>query len=243
MSLFSAYITGDNKVGSTLSVVIIPSNDTDQYDYQWYRSSIYDGNYEKILGETDSNYLIGLNDKYLLCKIKLNNEKITTNIFCVDQLSIQNNDNSRLNDTSINVGTGMNLTNAVSNLSGVSNIVSNISRINQSIHLIFSTARGEIPMIPSLGSYIHQYIFELTTDDNLSMLEEEAMSCLSEQEPRIEVLQVTATYDDTTNQFSQDLSDHTVYIKIEYLVVGSNIMSSYIYQYDPDTNKGGEIYE
>lgn len=245
MPIMNAYITGNNKVGSELSVIIVPTNISNEYQYKWYRSLVYDGDYEEIIGFNEPTYIIGLNDRYLSCQVTLGDESVITNIFCVDQLSNQENTSNLLNDTQINVGNGLNFNSIVSKISGASSIVSNVARINQSIQLILGTAHGEVPMMPSFGSYLHQYIFELTTDDTLSMLEEEVKSCLGEQEPRITVLEVTATYDDTTTNLSKDLSDHTVYITIEYSIVGTNVMSSYIYQIDPDdsSERGGEIYE
>lgn len=233
----SAYIVGNNTIGSELSVVIVPSIATIRYSYQWYRSSIYDSDYEPIPSATTSHYIIRNNDVFIKCIVYDESNDIESNVLVVSKVDLSNLTNQRVNETNIDIGGGLDYNYPVSAVSGASNTINDVGRINQSIQLILSTAYGEVPMMPSLGSNLHQYIFESIDDDLLGMIEQEVESALSDQEPRINVEEVIAEYIEDEGQ------DHIIYVTIEYSLVGTNVTSSYIYKIPAGDEEGGDIYE
>jgi phage baseplate assembly protein W len=62
--------------------------------------------------------------------------------------------------------------------------------IDQTIHLILSTAPGERPMRPEFGCEIHDYIFDTLDANTVAKMEEAVRAALARWEPRIEVQQV-----------------------------------------------------
>lgn len=232
MSLIeNAYIIGDNKVGSTVSVVAF-SNSSEEVTahYQWYRSSIYDGKYSKIIGIEGNQYRISPSDKYIKCLVvgydNFENT-VETNILVVDQSGYSASKDDYTNSKLSMIGNGLYYDKLVSDVSGQGNIVSDIKRINQSIMLILSMALGEVPMLPDLGTNIHKMIFNGATPENNELIRVEVENRLREQEPRIDLLSVEANYDD----------EHSVNIIVNYQVKNTNIKSRYIHNID----SGGDV--
>jgi len=232
----NAYITGSNSVGSKVSVSLLSDSyfENATATYQWYRSSVYDGYYEEIIGATSKDYVITINDRYLKCFVQgtgnFSESSMFTNILVVNQLQIDNNtDNISTRTRLANIGNGLSLDNVVSQVSGSSVVVSDVSRINQSIKLILSTARGEVPMIPNFGTDLPRMLYDGVDDNLVDMMKLEIESSLLEQEPRIDLISVDEEYDE----------DHTVSFAVNYKIKNTNIQSTYIYK----PNSGGDVYE
>ena len=221
-----AYIIGSNSVGSEVEVsVLYPEGAT--ITYQWLRSSIYNGNYENISGATNKTYIISSSDNYIRCQATVNGTPMYSNILVVGQNEgASSAASSGANSTISNIGCGLKYSQLVSKVSGTSNIVYDLSRINQSIYIILNTALGEVPMIPTLGCRIHEMIFNLATDENVEEIRLEVETALMNQEPRINVISVDAEYDE----------NHMVRIIVDYIVKNTNIRSQYIYNTEEGSN-------
>jgi phage baseplate assembly protein W len=86
--------------------------------------------------------------------------------------------------------------------------------IEQAIHLILGTARGERPMRPEFGCGIHDYVFASPDATTAGLLADEVERALARWEPRIEVDGVTVTTDAG--------EPSTLYIDVRYTILGSN---------------------
>lgn len=126
------------------------------------------------------------------------------------------------------VGNGLNLSNPISNLSGLSTSATNINRINQSLRLILSTAKGEYPMIPNFGTSLYKYQFKtIFNETDLESIRQSLYEEIQDQEPRIQVLKIEVQFDYVD----------TIYISIEYCLKNTNISGSLLY----NKRVGGEV--
>ena len=66
-------------------------------------------------------------------------------------------------------------------------LASDETDVDQAIHLILSTARGERPMRPEFGCAVHDCVFERIDADTLSRIDRAVRVALDRWEPRIEV--------------------------------------------------------
>lgn len=230
----NAMLIGNNKIDSVLSVALASDSiEPITAEYHWYRSSIYDGIYEEIPGESLNKYTIKFGDVYIKCLVigtGSYTNQIYTNIVVVDVTNYSSSSSNSIAKIS-SVGNGLSYFSTISTVSGMSNIVADVARINQSIQIILSTAKGEVPMIPELGCDLHIMLFEGVTDTQLDLIKLEAQTAIISQEPRINLMSVNVDYD----------GDHTVSIRVEYNIKNTNIKSSYIY--NADTEGGGNTFE
>ena len=69
-------------------------------------------------------------------------------------------------------------------------LASDETDVDQAIHLILSTAKGERPMRPEFGCAVHDFIFDTIDAATLAGMETEIRRALDRWEPRIEVVDV-----------------------------------------------------
>lgn len=69
--------------------------------------------------------------------------------------------------------------------------------IRQSIWIILATAKGERVMRPDFGCGIHDLVFAVLSTATRGRVAEEVRQALERWEPRIELLEVTATADES----------------------------------------------
>lgn len=98
-----------------------------------------------------------------------------------------------------------------------------LERINQSIFIILSTPLGEVWFNPNFGSRLHRYVFQPYTESLKVQLAAEIRRALSENEPRIRVLDIQ--FDDSTRD------QNTVLIRIKYMIVGTTVVNDYVYPF------------
>jgi phage baseplate assembly protein W len=94
-------------------------------------------------------------------------------------------------------------------------------RIEESVFLILSTAKGERVMLPEFGCGIHDLTFSPNTPGALSALVESVRSALVHFEPRIDVLDVT------TEPHGQNL----LLIRIDYRIRANNAIGNLVYPF------------
>jgi phage baseplate assembly protein W len=86
--------------------------------------------------------------------------------------------------------------------------------IEQAIWLILGTSPGERPMRPEFGCRISDYIFAAADVGTAGMLAYEVRRALDRWEPRIDVVDVSVTFDQV------DLG--RLYIHVEYVIRATN---------------------
>jgi phage baseplate assembly protein W len=97
------------------------------------------------------------------------------------------------------------------------------AKVEQSIALILSTAKGERVMRPSHGCAIHDMVFAPNDPSNVVRITEAVRQALADQEPRIVVLDVTA---------EQDVSHPSlVVIRVDYRVHANNTIANLVYPF------------
>ncbi len=101
--------------------------------------------------------------------------------------------------------------------------------IRESIIIILTTAKGERVMRPDFGCEINELVFAQNTTSTATLIEFYIKEALLKWEPRIEVLDVSATPDED----ERDKID----INIEYMVKTTNTRDNLVYPFYLD--KGG----
>jgi phage baseplate assembly protein W len=93
-------------------------------------------------------------------------------------------------------------------------LVTREREIEESIRLILGTAYGERPMRPEFGCRIHEYVFASADGGTANAIGAEVKRALRRWEPRIDVEDVTVTFD------AREAT--TLYIDIRYAVRRTN---------------------
>ncbi|NDI99688.1 GPW/gp25 family protein [Flavobacterium sp. LaA7.5] len=95
--------------------------------------------------------------------------------------------------------------------------------VNDAINIILQTKMGERTMLPDFGSGMQQYFFRQMNATLKGQLEDAVKTALLEQEPRISVQNVTATY--------ADMQNGLVEIYIDYIYNQTNTRHNYVYPF------------
>lgn len=96
-------------------------------------------------------------------------------------------------------------------------------RIEESIFLILSTAQGERAMLPDFGCGIHDLVFAPNNAVTLSRVTQSVRKALTNYEPRIDVLDVSA--DSAPGQ------DNLLLIRISYRIRANNAVGNLVYPF------------
>ena len=94
-------------------------------------------------------------------------------------------------------------------------------RIEESVFLILSTARGERVMMPDFGCGIHDLTFSPNTPGACSAIVDSVRTALVAYEPRIDVLDV-----DTETQ-----GENLLLIRINYRIRANNAIGNLVYPF------------
>ncbi len=97
------------------------------------------------------------------------------------------------------------------------------NELQQSIYIILSTAPGERVMRPEFGCRIQDYIFAPANSGTAAAVEAEVRLALTRWEPRIELLDVTVSLNDTARG--------ELIINIRYAVKATNDERSLVYPF------------
>ena len=95
--------------------------------------------------------------------------------------------------------------------------------IEQSIFIILSTRPGERVMRPTFGCRAHELLFEMRDATTLSLLRKYVEDALSFWEPRIEVMSVSTSIDES--------DDSSIFVQIDYQIKESHDVRSIIYPF------------
>ncbi len=96
-------------------------------------------------------------------------------------------------------------------------------RIEESIYLILSTAKGERVMIPDFGCGIHDMVFAPNNTLTISVVVQNVRQALVAFEPRIDVLEVSAE--------AADGEPNLLLIRINYRVRANNALGNLVYPF------------
>src|ERR671918_528660 len=95
--------------------------------------------------------------------------------------------------------------------------------VDQAIHLILSTAKGERPMRPEFGCGVHHFVFDTIDAGTVAQMETEIRDALDRWEPRIEVTDV---------EFDLDhVARGELLILISYRLRATNHMRNLVYPF------------
>src|SRR5438067_4185814 len=96
-------------------------------------------------------------------------------------------------------------------------------RIEESIYLILSTAKGERVMLPDFGCGIHDLVFAPNNSETVTVVVEQVREALVLFEPRIEVIDVTA-------ETAQD-EPNLLLIRVDYRIRANQALGNLVYPF------------
>jgi len=96
-------------------------------------------------------------------------------------------------------------------------------RIEESIYLILSTARGERVMLPQFGCGTHDLVFAPNNATTLTVVVQTVRQALVAHEPRIDVLDITAE--------SAPEEPNLLLIRINYRIRANNALGNLVYPF------------
>ena len=96
-------------------------------------------------------------------------------------------------------------------------------RIEESIYLILSTAKGERVMLPDFGCGIHELVFESNSATTIAVITQSVREALVAYEPRIDVLDI--------NTENDPAELNLLLIRIDYRVRANNARGNLVYPF------------
>ena|SRR5438270_7727772 len=96
-------------------------------------------------------------------------------------------------------------------------------RIEESIFLILSTAPGERLMLPDFGCGMHDLVFAPNNESTISEVIHHVHEALTQQEPRIDVLDVNAE--------SAPEQPNLLVIRIDYRIRANHALGNLVYPF------------
>lgn len=96
-------------------------------------------------------------------------------------------------------------------------------RVEESIYLILSTARGERVMLPDFGCGIHDLVFQVNDPRTRTIVVEQVRQALTRYERRIDVLDVSAE--------SAPGQQNLLLIRINYRIRANNAIGNLVYPF------------
>lgn len=96
-------------------------------------------------------------------------------------------------------------------------------RVEESIYLILSTAKGERVMLPDFGCGIHELVFAPNNSSTLSSVVAETRDALVRFEPRIDVLDIKAE--------SAPEQPNLLLIRIDYRIRANQALGNLVYPF------------
>jgi phage baseplate assembly protein W len=96
-------------------------------------------------------------------------------------------------------------------------------RVEESIYLILSTAKGERVMLPDFGCGIHDLVFGINDPRTRSAIVQLVRKALTTYEPRIDVLDISAD--------SSDDQPNLLLIRINYRIRANNAIGNLVYPF------------
>jgi phage baseplate assembly protein W len=138
--------------------------------------------------------------------------------------------NTSLTDLEVNrIGKGINLLGVFSEITGKISLNEGSARVNQSLEIISSTARGEVAMLPAIGSGLETLLFEPSDPTLTRSIELFLTESFNNLEPRIGIQNIDVMP-----------YENNVFVKVNYYLKGSNIAGSFDYTITKQAR--GDVY-
>jgi phage baseplate assembly protein W len=102
-------------------------------------------------------------------------------------------------------------------------LVTREREIEQAIQLILQTSPGERPMRPEFGCRVSDYVFGPANASTAGMLTYEVRRSLDRWEPRIDVEEVTVSFD--------AVDSGTLYIDVRYVIRATNDVRNLVFPF------------
>ena len=159
-------------------------------------------------------------------------DTLTDSVGSLEDILTSSKNNDQLDELQItNIGVGLYGDSPFSQTTGKLNTNIGFDRINQSFKVILRTVTGEVPMLPILGSYLSNLLFE-TGDEILDeSLELAITTAIGTLEPRVRILTTTISHD--------EIDMNKICITIEYQLTNTNIV--YVFRDTIITGNGGDV--
>ncbi len=120
------------------------------------------------------------------------------------------------------IGSGLAFPLQVDRRGGIA-LASDETDVDQAIHLILSTAKGERPMRPEFGCGVHDFVFDSIDATTVGRMELAIRDALDRWEPRVVVESVEFGLD--------EVADGRLIIDIGYRVRATNTMRNLVYPF------------
>lgn len=104
-----------------------------------------------------------------------------------------------------------------------------ITRINQSLFLIFETPKGSRLMMPEFGSDLPKYRFDPLDRVLLERIRYTINEDVKRWEPRINLVSIEFLAE------AQDIDNSTLYISLTYRIINTPVEANYVYPYKLET--------
>lgn len=104
-----------------------------------------------------------------------------------------------------------------------------ISRINQSLFMIFETPKGSRLMMPEFGSDLHKYRFDPLDYALMEKIRYTITEDIKRWEPRIALTSIEFLAD------NEAIDNSTLYISISYRLINTTVEANYVYPYKLET--------
>lgn len=118
-----------------------------------------------------------------------------------------------------NIGIGLLGLAPISGTTGMLNTNIGFDRINQSLKIILHTVKGEIPMLPKLGSNVDKLLFEQIDDVLDDDLQFAITDAINEFEPRIRIIEVVVSHDERVM--------NKIHVVVTYRLTNTNIVHDF----------------
>ena len=97
------------------------------------------------------------------------------------------------------------------------------TRVEESVYLILSTARGERVMLPEFGCGIHDLVFQPNTPATIALVAQQVRRALVQWEPRIDVLDLVVE--------SPPGEPTLLLIRVGYRIRANNALANLVYPF------------
>jgi len=96
-------------------------------------------------------------------------------------------------------------------------------RVEESVYLILSTAKGERVMLPEFGCGIHDLVFQPNTPGTIGLVAQQVRRALVQWEPRIDVLEILVD--------SPPGEPTLLLIRVGYRIRANNALANIVYPF------------
>lgn len=118
-------------------------------------------------------------------------------------------------------------TEQVINSQGQIGVVSQHEKLHQDIKTLLLTRKGSVLGNPEFGSNLYKYLFELSSEKNLALINKEVENVLLDNYNFITGAEINSRIDSTT-----------LYLKIDYFTINTNLSTKLEYRIPLNTEGG-----